>query len=245
MFGLLFKNLFLDHNMVGTRTSIFPIRILCDTTFSSAPFFLPCGLAFFITYWFQLFMIRIYIGFGMLHECIPCDMTISNEYKICYQVILLLWYNIILGYQCFFTNTSCYALLQQSYLHECTTVDWSFTVLRPVDNLQSYWGITIAGEGWPLLGIITCEDILLCHTCCDTEPRFLWSHSKDCPMLLSLKTNKEYWGPILTQIPTGHWSWTLCVESTDTFKRSLSRIIVPILIYTSVNVSKLANLLHV
>ena len=42
---------------------------------------------------------------------------------------------------------------------------------------------------WPLSG----KGSLLCYTCCDTGLRFLRSHLKDRPNLLTFTTNKGYW----------------------------------------------------
>jgi hypothetical protein len=74
-----------------------------------------------------------------------------------------------------------------------------FMVLRPAEelfHLHVYGDITITGEGLQNLGLsrrsgpLSREESLSCHTCCDTEPRFFRSHSKDRPIYSPLTTRK-------------------------------------------------------
>jgi hypothetical protein len=53
-------------------------------------------------------------------------------------------------------------------------------------------------------GPLNREGSLSCHTCCDTGPRFFWSHPKDCPISVRfLRHIRGCGGPTLTRILTG------------------------------------------
>jgi hypothetical protein len=81
----------------------------------------------------------------------------------------------------------------------------------PLKNFSLVFGdVTIAGEGLQnlgpcsVLGPLSREGSLSCHTCCDTGPQFFRSHPKVHPIQSPLATRMGMrGGPILTRILTG------------------------------------------
>ena len=53
--------------------------------------------------------------------------------------------------------------------------------------LYSYGGVTIASKRLQNVGLSS----LSCHSCCDTGPRFFWSHSTDHPNLVVFYDKQE------------------------------------------------------
>jgi hypothetical protein len=71
-----------------------------------------------------------------------------------------------------------------------------------------YEDITITGEWLQNLGLCSAlrafeqGGTLSCYTCCDTGPRFSWSHPKDRPIQSRFTTHKGMWR-IYSNYPTG------------------------------------------
>jgi hypothetical protein len=80
------------------------------------------------------------------------------------------------------------------------STDWLFTVLRPAKEFFTYMEMSpLPVKGCKILafarrsGPLSSEGSLLCHTRCDTGPRFFLSHPKDRPIQSPHTTHDGLW----------------------------------------------------